>query len=62
MKNKLRDLRLSANLSQTDLARLAGVGRSTITEIEASASTPTVETALKIARALHVSVEDLFML
>jgi len=53
-------LRKKAGLSQEKFARLADVSNNTIINIEAGKqNNPTIETLIKIAKALNVGVEDL---
>jgi len=61
--NDLRRLRVEkAGLTQQQLADLAGVTRQTILSIEKGKYSPTVGLALRLARILGVTVEDLFSL
>lgn len=60
--NNLRELREAAGLSQRQLADAVGLTDQTISNIERGARTPSVETALTIARVLGVSVERVFLL
>ena len=63
MQNKLRHFRfLKDELTQQDLAAKAGVTRQTIIAIEKGTFNPSVKLALKLARILDVSVEELFTL
>ncbi len=48
--------------SQEQLARISGVSRHTISEIELDKRVPELRTALLLARALKCSVEDIFFL
>ena len=48
-------------INQTELGKLAGVSRQTISLIERGDYSPSVTLALKIARIFQVSVEDIFM-
>lgn len=52
--------RLALGISQNELARRAGVSRSEVSAVERRALVPSVETALRIARALDSNVEELF--
>ena len=53
-------LRKKSGLSQEKLARLADVSNNTIINIEAGKqNNPTIDTLMKIAKALDVGVEDL---
>jgi transcriptional regulator with XRE-family HTH domain len=56
----VKKLREEKGLSQEKLARLADVSNNTIVNIEAGKQlNPTIETLMKITKALGVSVEDL---
>ena len=56
----LRRLRVKRDLSQEALAVDAGVDRSYVGRIERGEQNPTVDTLLKIARALRCKISDLF--
>ena len=58
--NKLKECRARYHLSQTELGNLAGVSRQTISLIERGDYNPSVTLALKIAKILNATVEDLF--
>jgi putative transcriptional regulator len=58
--NRLRGARMERNLSQTDLARAVGVSRQTISSIETGRFGLSTLLALRLARYLERSVEDLF--
>ena len=62
MKNKINDLRKTQGLRQEDLAAALGVSRQTIIAIENSKYNPTLELAMKLARYLDTTVEELFQL
>ena len=47
-------------LSQRQLAALVGVRKTTIGEIERGERLPNVVTAIRIAKALHTTVEELW--
>jgi len=47
-------------MAQVELARVAKVGRSSISEIESGKRIPYVDTAIYISCALKTTVEDLF--
>lgn len=57
---RLRFLRESRNLTQKDLAQLAGVSQPTIAHIEKGTKDPSVETLDKIAAGLDVHIATLF--
>lgn len=58
--NTLRVQRAIRDLTQGELADRAGVTRKSVNAIEAGRMVPSVLLALKLARALGVSVETLF--
>lgn len=63
MKNRLKELRWEKNWTQTQLARLSGVSQPDIYKIENGIhANPGVYTVLRLAKALSVSVEDIFIL
>lgn len=62
LRNTLKVQRAMRDLTQADLADMAGVTRRSINAIEMGHMVPSVFLALKIARALDVNVETLFSL
>ncbi|MEF9934684.1 MAG: helix-turn-helix transcriptional regulator [Clostridium sp.] len=60
LKNKVKELRARHNLNQTDLAKLVSVSRQTIGQIEKGDYSPSVMLALKIAKALNSTVDEVF--
>lgn len=62
MENKIRELRKTAGLRQEDLAERLGVTRQTIIAIENDKYDPSLGLAMRLARLLHTSVEELFHL
>ncbi len=62
LRNQLKAVRHRLKLSQQDLAAAAGITRQTIGGIEADLYSPSASVALKLARALGCSVEELFWL
>ena len=63
MTNRLKGYRvMNGDLTQQDLADKVGCSRQTIHSIEAGKFVPSVELALKLARALGVRGDDLFQL
>lgn len=60
MNEKLKDLRDYHGISQSELARRIGVGKTTISEIERGDRLPNVLTAIRIARALETTVEEIW--
>lgn len=53
-------IRMQQHLTQTTLAELSGVARRNISDFENGMRAPSVFTALALAQALKVAVEDLF--
>ena len=62
VRNTLRLQRAMRDLTQADLAERAGVTRASVNAIEGGRMVPSIFLALKLARALTVSVDDLFSL
>ncbi|MFT4674029.1 MAG: putative transcriptional regulator [Patiriisocius sp.] len=60
--NNLKQLRKNANLTQQELSEAAEVSRKSINAIENGIYIPSTVLALKIARTIKCSVEDLFQL
>ena len=60
MKNCIKQLRKEAGLRQEDMANVLGVSRQTIIAIENNKYNPTLELAMKIAKLLQRSVEEIF--
>ncbi len=60
--NRLQELRKQAGLTQEELSNSAEVSRKSINAIENGIYVPSTVLALKIARTLECSVEDLFRL
>ena len=60
LKNRLKEARTAANLSQSALAELVGVSRNTISSIETGQFSPTAKLALVLCTALDKRFEDLF--
>ena len=60
--NRLRGERARLNLTQAELATMVGVSRKTINTVENGVFIPSTVLALRLARALGVTVESLFRL
>ncbi|MBL6893988.1 MAG: helix-turn-helix transcriptional regulator [Porticoccaceae bacterium] len=60
--NNLEERRKSSGLTQQQLSESAGVSRKSINAIENGIYVPSTVLALKIAKTLHCSVEELFKL
>lgn len=58
--NRLKEHRARLGVNQAELGNLAGVSRQTISLIERGDYSPSVTLALKLARILSVTVEDIF--
>ena len=57
---KMKFRRIEVGMSQTQLAKAAGVTRQTIGLIEAGEFNPSLKLCLAICRALGVTLNDLF--
>jgi putative transcriptional regulator len=62
LRSKVREHREAKGLRQDDLAREVAVSRQTIIAVEKNGYTPSTELALRLARALGTTVEELFAL
>lgn len=63
MKTRLRRFRFDrGELSQQQLAEMAGISRQTIISIEKGDYAPSVKLALLLAEKLETTVEELFIL
>ena len=62
LKNRLKVARAEMNISQDELAKLAGVTRQTIGSVETGQYCPSTKLALLLAIKLGKKVEDLFYL
>lgn len=60
MKNNVREYREYKGVSLRWLARKVGCGTSTLCDIEKCRSVPNVRLAIRIARALGTTVEELW--
>lgn len=60
LKNRLKEARAEAKLSQLALAKMVGVSRNTISSIETGQFNPTAKLALILCIALDKKFEDLF--
>ena len=62
VQSRLSQVRKSRGIAASDLARRVNVSRQTIYAIEAGTYVPNTEVALRLARELEVTVDDLFAL
>ncbi len=61
IRNRIRRLRFDHDeMTQEELANLAGCTRQTIIALEQGKYVPSIELAFKIARAFGVSLEEVF--
>jgi putative transcriptional regulator len=60
LRNRLKEARTEARLSQAQLAEMVGVSRNTISSIETGQYQPTAKLALIICIALDKKFEELF--
>lgn len=60
--NNIKELRANLGFTQAQLAELVGVARVSIVSIENGRFIPTIETALRISKALGVPTEQIFWL
>lgn len=58
---RIRFERIKRKYSQEKLAELAGIGRSTLTQIEAHSSSPTLDVVEKLAGALEYEPYELLI-
>ncbi|KIX90241.1 XRE family transcriptional regulator [Staphylococcus microti] len=62
MRNRLKELRARDGYNQTQLAVLASISRQTVSLIERNQFTPSVKTAMSIARVFKEPVENVFIM
>lgn len=60
LKNHLKEYRARLKVNQQQMGALVGTSRQTISQIERGDYSPSVTLALKLAKACHVTVEDIF--
>lgn len=60
LKNNLPSIRKEKGLSQSDLAKMVGVSRNTISSIETGQFNPTAKLALILCIALDKKFEEVF--
>ncbi len=60
LRNRLKEARADARLSQSELADMVGVSRNTISSIETGQFNPTAKLALVLCIALDKKFEELF--
>lgn len=57
---KIKAARAAADMSQEDLAKLAGVTRQTISAVESGDYNPTINLCIAICKALGKTLDELF--
>lgn len=60
IKTKIKEFRFKENMKQEDLAKLVGVRRETIGNVESGRYNPSLVLAWKIAKVFNVLIEDIF--
>lgn len=60
MENNLRKLMYEQRMTMAELARQTGLSAAALYRIRDGEATPSVDNAMAIARALRVSVEEVF--
>lgn len=61
MQTRIKEYRTRFSLTQDDLAKKVGVRRETIVFLEQGKYNPSLKLAHDVARALHVTIDDLFI-
>lgn len=61
LKTKLHELRKEYNMQQVELARLVGVRRETIGNLENGKYNPSLKLAMDIAKVFNKTVEEIFV-
>ena len=58
--NRLKEYRNKANMTQRELAAIAGITLITISSIENNRTEPKISTAIAISKALNVGLKELW--
>jgi putative transcriptional regulator len=61
MQTKIKEFRTRLNLTQDELAKVVSVRRETIVFLEQGKYNPSLKLAHDVARALHTTIDDLFI-
>jgi putative transcriptional regulator len=61
LKTRIKEFRARHNLTQEQLAKLAGVRRETIVFLEKGKYNPSLQLAYNVAKALETTIEELFI-
>ncbi|MBW9158941.1 helix-turn-helix transcriptional regulator (plasmid) [Clostridium tagluense] len=62
LKNRVKEYRKKYKLTQEELANNLGVTRQTIIAVENNKYNPTLELAMRLAKYLNTTIEELFTL
>lgn len=60
--NRLKEYRARLDINQSEMGKLTGVSRQTISQIERGDYSPSVTLALRLAKICGATVEDIFSL
>lgn len=60
MLNRIKEIRLAKNMSQTDVARKVGITRQYLFQLEKNEKLPTIKIAFNIADVLGENIYDIF--
>jgi putative transcriptional regulator len=60
MENKIKESRIKLNMTQEELAKIAGVRRETIVFLEQGKYNPSLKLAHDVAKALKIKIDELF--
>ena len=58
---RLKEYRAKLNMTQEDLAKNVGVRRETISHLEKGKYNPSLQLAYDIAKALHSTIDEVFI-
>jgi len=61
MKNRIKELRKTLEMTQEELSQKVGVSRQSIIAIETGKYNPSLELAYKIAKTFECKIEDVFL-
>ena len=61
MKTRIKEFRARYDLTQEELAKMVGVRRETILFLEKGKYNPSLKLAHSIAKALHTTIDELFI-
>jgi len=56
----LKEIRLNKRITQVELAKRVGIRQQTISHYETGRAKPSLDVAVKLAKALGVSVEEIY--